>query len=186
MPTWHIGTRAPRDARLFIADLAPRVAPHPQITTDGLPQYVQAIFSTFHTNVDFAQLIKVYYRSREGEARYSPAVCVGAHPQPIIGSPDPLWVSTSYVERQNLTMRMSMRRFTRLTNAFSKKLDKLKAAVGLHYLWYNFARVHQTIKTTPAMAAGVADHRWTAEEIAGLLDLPEYAETFRTAKVGAK
>ncbi len=185
VPTWYVGGRTPEDARLFIADLAPRIAPRPQITTDGLPQYVQAIFSAFHTNVDFAQLIKIYDRSREGEARYSPAVCVGAHPQTIIGAPDPLWVSTSYVERQNLTMRMSMRRFTRLTNAFSKKVTNLKAAVALHYLHYNFGRVHQTIKTTPAMAAGVTDHRWTTDDMATLLDDPRYFDVFRSAKVGA-
>ncbi len=112
-------------------------------------------------------MIKVYESGREGGARYSPAVCVGSHPQTMIGDPDPLWVSTSYVERQNLTMRMSMRRFTPLPLV-------------------QLARIHQTIRTTPAMAAGVADHRWTAEEIAVLLDDPKYADLFRDARVGAK
>ncbi|MDE3113257.1 MAG: IS1 family transposase [Chloroflexota bacterium] len=184
VPTWHIDGRTPQDARLFMADLALRIASRPQITTDGLPQYVQAIFAAFGKEVDFAQVIKVYANQDSG--RYSPAVCVGAHAQTMIGSPDPLWVSTSYVERQNLTMRMGMRRLTRLTNAFSKKVANLEAAVGLYYMHYNFGRVHQTIKKTPAMAAGVGDHRWTAEEIATLLDDPKYAAVFRDAKVGAK
>lgn len=174
VPSWHVGGRTPEAARRFIADLAPRIAPRPQITTDGLPQYVQAIFAAFGKDVDFAQLIKIYESGHSDSARYSPAVCVGSHPQTVIGDPDPLWVSTSYVERQNLTMRMGMRRFTRLTNGFSKKVENLRAAVALHFMHYNFARPHQTLGgKTPAQAAGIADHRWTAEEIVALLDAYE-------------
>lgn len=185
VPTWYVGQRTPEAAQRFVADLAPRIAPHPQITTDGLPAYVQAVFRAFGKNVDYAQLIKVYEApSREGEARYSPPVCVGAHSKTIIGAPNELWVSTSYVERSNLSMRMGMRRFTRLTNAFSKKVANLEAAVALYFMNYNYVRVHQTLKTTPALAAGVSDHRWTADEIAALLDQPRYADAFKRQMPG--
>lgn len=171
VPTWHIGRRSQETATSFIADLAMRIPQRPQITTDGLPQYVKAIAAAYKWDVDFAQLIKVYDADRTGEARYSPAVCVGSHVQVMIGDPDPASISTSHVERQNLTMRMGMRRFTRLTNGFSKKVENLEAAVALHFCWYNFARQHQSLGgRTPAQAAGVADHRWSAEEIVGLLD----------------
>lgn len=174
VPTWLIGKRTEQAAYDFIADLARRLPERPQITTDGLPQYVKAIARSFRWGVDFAQLIKVYDADRTGEARYSPAVCVGAHVQVMIGEPNPASISTSHVERQNLTMRMGMRRFTRLTNAFSKKVENLEAAIALHFMNYNFARPHQSLRgQTPAMAAGVADHRWTAEEIVGLLDATE-------------
>lgn len=171
VPTWHIGQRSHNDAIAFIADLAKRIVARPQITTDGLPQYVGAIAHAYGQDVDFAQLIKVYEAGRDGSARYSPPACVGSHPQVVFGNPEPLWVSTSYIERQNLTMRMGMRRFTRLTNGFSRKVVNLEAAVALHFAWYNFGRPHQTLKgRTPAQAAGIADHRWTAEEIVALLE----------------
>jgi IS1 family transposase len=175
VPTWLVGDRTEQAAANFIADLARRIPERPQITTDGLPHYVKAIARSFKWDVDFAQLIKVYDSDRTTEARYSPAVCVGSHAQVITGNPDSAHISTSHVERQNLTMRMSMRRFTRLTNGFSKKVENLEAAVALHFAWYNLARPHQSLGgKTPAMAAGVADHRWTAEEIVGLLDAPAY------------
>ncbi len=133
-------------------------------------RYVEAIEHAFGDDIDFAQLIKQYGENRDcGEVRYSPAVCTGAKKTPVVGSPDPAHVSTSYVERQNLTMRMSMRRFTRLTNAFSKKVENHAAAVALHFMHYNFARIHQTLRVTPAMAAGVTDHVWEIGEIVGLL-----------------
>jgi len=133
-------------------------------------RYVEAIEHAFGDDIDFAQLIKQYGENRDcGEVRYSPAVCTGAKKTPVVGSPDPAHVSTSYVERQNLTMRMSMRRFTRLTNAFSKKVENHAAAVALHFMHYNFARIHQTLRVTPAMTAGVTDHVWEIGEIVGLL-----------------
>jgi hypothetical protein len=133
--------------------------------------YLDAVEVAFGANVDYAQLIKDYGKDKsEPETRYSPAKCNGVQRKHIMGFPDERHISTSYVERQNLTMRMGMRRFTRLTNAFSKKVENLAAAVSLHFMHYNFARVHQSLGMTPAMAAGIADHSWTLEEIAGLLD----------------
>ena len=133
-------------------------------------RYVEAIEHAFGDDIDFAQLIKQYGENRDcGEVRYSPAVCTGAKKTPVVGSPDPAHVSTSYVERQNLTMRMSMRRFTRLTNAFSKKVENHTTTMALHFMHYNFARIHQTLRVTPAMAAGVTDHVWEIGEIVGLL-----------------
>ncbi|MBI3077678.1 MAG: IS1 family transposase, partial [Deltaproteobacteria bacterium] len=122
----------------------------------------------FGCEIDYAMLVKLYGAAPEGETRYSPAKCIGTHTQVIAGNPDPARISTSYIERQNLTMRMSMRRFTRLTNAFSKKVENLKATVALHFMYYNFARIHQTLRVTPAMEARVSDHVWSIEEIIGL------------------
>jgi len=141
----------------------------------------------FKRDVDYAQLIKTYEAATGAEARYSPPRVTSTTKKVILGDPDESKISTSYVERMNLNMRMGMRRFTRLTNGFSKKLDNLKAATALYFAWYNFARVHQSLHgKTPAMAAGITDHRWSAEQIAGILDDPKYAEVFRDAKVGAK
>jgi hypothetical protein len=124
----------------------------------------------FGSNIDYAMLVKIYGRvSEQGEVRYSPAQCMGAKKAVISGSPEKMHISTSHTERQNLTMRMQMRRFTRLTNAFSKKIENHEAAIALHYMHYNFARIHQTLRVTPAMAAGVSDHVWSLEEIVGLL-----------------
>ncbi|MFY9580131.1 MAG: hypothetical protein WAQ33_12485 [Gaiellaceae bacterium] len=144
-----------------------------QITTDGLAAYREAISSAFDGTADHAQLHKVYGldpKLRGSERRYSPPMVTSTQVTVVSGDPDPGEISTSYVERQNLTMRMGMRRFTRLTNGFSKKVENLAHAVSLHYLHYNFGRVHQTLKATPAQAAGVADKRWTHADIAGLLD----------------
>jgi hypothetical protein len=148
-----------------------------QFTTDGLKFYLEAVEGAFAGEIDYAMLIKLYGADPEPQRRYSPAKCIGTETHVIVGMPDADHISTSYVERQNLTRRMRMRRFTRLTNAFSKKLDNLAAAVALHFMHYNFVRVHQTLKTTPAMAAGVADHEWRLEEIVALLDqIPAAAE----------
>lgn len=168
--TWLLGDRDGGTARNFIDDLRDRLANRVQVTTDGHRVYVDAIENAFGTEVDYAMLIKHYgAEKRVGEARYSPAVCTGIKKVAMIGLPDEEDVSTSYVERQNLTMRMSMRRFTRLTNAFSKKVENHAHAVALHFMHYNFARVHQTLRVTPAMAAGVTDHVWELNEIIDLL-----------------
>jgi IS1 family transposase len=177
--SWLVGDRSADSARLLIDDLAFRVNRRIQLTTDGHSAYLSAVEGRLGADVDYAMLVKLYDApaGQDNERRYSPAVCTGYDIRPISGDPDPAHISTSYVERQNLTMRMSMRRFTRLTNGFSKKVENLAAAVSLHFVYYNFARPHQTLtranggrKTTPAMAAGKANHVWTLTEIAGLLD----------------
>jgi IS1 family transposase len=172
--SWYVGGRAYEDAAAFMADLSERLRDRIQLTTDGHGAYPNAVGLAFRHNIDFAQLVKRYAADRTGEARYSPAVCTGARVRVDRGNPDPAKISTSYVERQNLTMRMGMRRFTRLTNGFSKKLDNHMAAIALHFAYYNFARPHTTLANpyprTPAMAAGIADHVWSMTEIAALLD----------------
>ena len=175
---WHIGPRDARSAGPFIQDVADRLVGRVQITTDGLSAYLPAMYDAFGPTVDFAQLVKVYEgnEERRGQARYSPAKHVGTKRNRISGDPDLIAASTSHVERSNLTMRMGMRRFTRLTNAFSKKIANHEKAVALHFMYYNFARIHQTLRVTPAMAAGIADHVWTVEEIAGLLERQDRRE----------
>jgi IS1 family transposase len=170
VPCWAIGGRDAGYAHEFIHDLASRLAGRVQLTSDGHKAYLEAIEDAFGADIDYAQLVKLYGVERESEARYSPAKCIGIKAHAVTGDPDARYVSTSYVERQNLTMRMSMRRFTRLTNAFSKKFANHAAAVALHFMYYNFARIHQTLRVTPAMEAGVADHVWTIEEIVELLE----------------
>jgi hypothetical protein len=151
-------------------DLKSRLVNRVQLTTDGHRAYLFAVEDAFGCEIDYAQLQKIYGSPQHTpETRYSPAICMGARKAIISGNPDYSHVSTSYVERQNLTMRMSMRRFTRLTNAFSKKLDNLEHAVALHYMHYNFCRIHQTLRVTPAMEAGVSDYVWSIEEIIDLL-----------------
>ena len=137
-------------------------------TTDGLKMYGEAVEGAFGMDVDYAMLIKLY-GSDSFDTKYSPGDCIGTQTAVMQGNPDPLHISTSFIERQNLTMRMQMRRFTRLTNAFSKKIDNLGHAVALHFMHYNFCRVHQTLRVTPAMEAGIADHVWSIEEIVNLL-----------------
>jgi IS1 family transposase len=170
VPSWLVGRRDGVYASRFVCDLAGRLAYRVQVTTDGLRAYLQAVEDGFGGDVDYAQLIKLYGQEPAGEARYSPPECVGCERHRITGEPDPVSISTSYVERQNLTMRMAMRRFTRLTNAFSKKVENHAHAVALHYMHYNFARIHQTLRITPAMRAGVTNRLWTVEDIAGLAD----------------
>jgi IS1 family transposase len=171
--SWAVDTRTTRAARDFIDDLRSRLTHRVQLTTDGNKFYLDAVDIAFGNEVDYAQLVKLYGADPEEERRYSPAVCIGARSETASGNPDPKHISTSYVERQNLTMRMSMRRFTRLTNAFSKKVWNHGCAVALHFMYYNFARPHQSLKNpyprTPAMAAGLTDRVWTVEEIVGLL-----------------
>jgi IS1 family transposase len=175
VPSWFVGNRTAEDGFLFMMDLKGRLRDsHVQLTTDGLRAYSSAIGFSFGTEVDWAVLQKHYGADPSGERRYSPGICTGYDIDVKRGDPDPSKISTSYVERQNLTMRMSMRRCTRLTNGFSKKAENFSHAIALHYMHYNFARPHSSLKNpyprTPAMAAGVADHVWTTAEIAGLLD----------------
>ena len=171
MISWRLGPRDLATAYDFMNDLSERLATRIQLTTDGHKVYVEAVENAFGMEIDYAMLRKVYGTDTEvSETRYSPAKCLGCEVKYITGEPDPKHISTSYVKRQNLTMRMSMRRFTRLTNAFSKKLENHAATVALYFMYYNFARVHQTLRVTPAMEAGIADHVWSIEEIVGLLD----------------
>ncbi|MCX5904963.1 MAG: IS1 family transposase [Proteobacteria bacterium] len=165
VPAWYVGSRNLMDATAFMKDLAGRLASRVQLTTDGHRMYIDAVEDAFGGNIDFSQLVKIYEATGENEKRYSPAKCTGIKKYDISGFPVPSEVSTSYVERQNLTMRMSMRRFTRLTNAFSKKVENLACAVALHFMYYNFCRIHQTLRVTPAMEAKVTGHVWGVEEI---------------------
>lgn len=175
VPSFLVGLRDGATATEFCMDLAARMASRVQLTTDGLKIYLSAVEEAFGGEVDYAMLDKIYGGGpTDAEHRYSPAVCIGSEKRCIQGSPDPKHVSTSYVERQNLTMRMSMRRFTRLTNAFSKKVENLIAAVAVHYQYYNFCRPHMSLKgQTPAMAAGVAARPWTVREVISLLENPK-------------
>jgi IS1 family transposase len=172
--SWMVGSRDGDAAKTFIADLAPRLRNRVQLTTDGHRVYVEAVERAFGADVDYAMLVKVYGEGpRSPERKYSPSEFVCATKQKVNGNPDLAQVSTSYVERQNLTMRMSCRRFTRLTNAFSKKVDNHAHAVALHFMHYNFGRIHKSLRVTPAMQAGIADHVWSLEEIAALVPEPE-------------
>jgi IS1 family transposase len=175
VPSYRIGPRDLQEATAFIHDLSRRVSGRVQLTSDGLPYYVKSVRDAFRGEVDYAQLVKVYGDPPKDERRrYSPAKCIEAVPNPIYGSPDPEKINTSFVERQNLTMRMSMRRFTRLTNAFSKKVENLTAAVSLHFAYYNYCRPHQSLGgKTPAMAAGLEDHIWKVDELIALLSAAE-------------
>jgi IS1 family transposase len=178
VPSWWVGQHTAGDAWELLSDLRDRLANRVQLTTDGHKIYLTTVPDTFAGDIDYAMLIKEYGNTpADGPStRYSPAPCTGIKVKKIAGSPDPAHIATSYVERQNLTIRMSMRRFTRLTNAFSRKLANLTAAVSLHFMYYNFGRPHQTLTkrygtpTNPAMAAGMADHVWALAEIARLLD----------------
>jgi len=168
VPSFMVGTRNARSAKLFMDDLAGRLANRVQLTTDGHKAYLEAVDNAFGGDIDYAMLVKIYESSQE-ETRYSPAKCNGSKTEKISGNPDPKNISTSYVERQNLTMRMNMRRFTRLTNGFSKKVENHAYHLALHYMHYNFCRVHKTLRVTPAMEAGIADHVWTLEEMISLV-----------------
>lgn len=165
IPSYRVGKRTKIEASIFMRDIAMRMSNRVQLSTDGLNSYVDAVERAFGTDVDYGQAVKFYEAEPIGPGRYSPPRVVAMEQTVVAGSPDPAHISTSIVERQNLTMRMNMRRFTRLTNAFSKKLDNLKAAVGLHFAHYNFVRVHSKVRTSPAMAAGVASTLWTLEEL---------------------
>jgi IS1 family transposase len=169
VPSFMVGRRDAQTAKIFIDDLASRLANRVQLTTDGNKVYLEAVEGAFGCEVDYAMLVKMY-ESTQDETRYSPARCTGCLGTPITGYPDRKYISTSFIERQNLTMRMGMRRFTRLTNAFSKKIENHAFHLALHYMYYNFVRIHKTLRMTPAMKVGVTDHLWSVEEIAGLLD----------------
>lgn len=173
--SWLLGARDTDAALAFTHDLESRLANRVQLTSDGHRPYLQAVDAAFGDEVDYAMLVKMYGSSPQAETRYSPAECVGAKKQIIEGKPDPKHISTSYVERQNLTMRMHMRRFTRLTNAFSKKVENHAAAIALHVMYYNFVRIHQTLKVTPAMAAGVTDRLWEIADVVVLIEQWEAA-----------
>jgi IS1 family transposase len=164
IPSFTVGNRDAASARMLIEDLASRLKSRIQLTTDGLRVYVNAVEDAFGAEIDFAQLHKIY-ASTQDETRYSPAVCIGCERKTVMGNPNPEYISTSYVERSNLSMRMGMRRFTRLTNGFSKKIENHAASVALYFMHYNFCRVHKTLRVTPAMEAGLTDHVWTIEEM---------------------
>lgn len=176
VPSWLVGLRNNECATEFINDLKDRLSCRVQLSTDGHKMYLDAVDNTFGSEIDYGMIVKMYGTEMEQEKRYSPAKCLGTEKKVIQGNPDQKLISTSYVERQNLTMRMSMRRFTRLTNAFSKKIENLEHAVALHFMYYNFARPHKTLTpngslgVTPAMAAGITDHIWTVDEIVQLAE----------------
>jgi IS1 family transposase len=170
VPCWHVGRRDGNAAHEFIGDLASRLINRPQVTTDGLKSYLDAVDTAFGGEVDYAMLVKLYGPSPEGEHRYSPAECTGAIKTPIQGNPDMAHVSTSYAERNNLNVRMHSRRMTRLTNAFSKKMENHAHAMSLHFFYYNFVRIHKTLKVTPAMAAGVTDRLWEVSDMVAVLE----------------
>jgi IS1 family transposase len=167
--SWMVGERNGATAFQFMQDLAGRLTNRVQLTTDGFKSYLNAVEGVFGADIDYAMLIKIYGDTTEGQKRYSPAECTGTKRETITGSPDKKHISTSYIERQNLTMRMSIRRFTRLTNAFSKKLENHIASIAIHYMYYNFCRIHQTLRVTPAMAAGVTDRLWSIQDLIALL-----------------
>ena len=173
IPSWFIGDRSGESARQFLLDLHDRLVGRVQLTSDGLPSYLDAVSDAFAGEVDFAQLIKVYSAPKaepEAARRYSPTECIGAERRRITGNPDPDHISTSYSERSNLSIRMGLRRFTRLTNAFSKKVKNHVHSLAIYFMHYNFVRIHQTIRCTPAMAAGVTDHLWELADMVRVLE----------------
>lgn len=167
---WYVGDRDADAARVFIDDLATRLTERVQLTSDGHTAYLTAVDVAFGLDIDYAQLVKIYGNTPEGEKRYSPAECIGARKQRVVGKPDPDHISTSYVERSNLTLRMHNRRFTRLTNAFSKKFLSHVHMVALYTTWYNWVRIHKTLRVTPAMASGLTDKLMGFEDIVALMD----------------
>jgi IS1 family transposase len=179
IPCWHVGTRGAESAYDFIHDLASRLSNRVQLTTDGHKAYVMAVEDAFGSDIDFAQLVKMYGtpgQTKEDHRRYSPAECTGARKERITGNPNMKHVSTSFVERSNLTMRMHMRRFTRLINAFSKKLANHMTTVSLHFMFYNFCKIHSTLRVTRAMEAAIDDHVWTMEEVVMMADTQDVTE----------
>ena len=163
IPNFRVGKRNAANAWYFVQDLQARMANRIQLTSDGFRPYVNAVEDAFGTDVDYAMLVKVYSDSGQADTRYSPGEIVDVRTIPITGNPKPRLISTSHIERQNLTIRMQLRRFRRLTNAFSKKLENMKAALSLHFAWYNFCRIHSSLRVTPAMAAGVTETVWPIE-----------------------
>lgn len=172
VPAWFVGHRDGEHARAFIVDLAARMANRIQLTSDGFPAYQDAVADAFVGEVDYAQLVKSYGQdpSNRTEKRYSPAVCLGAEKRPVTGNPDRKHVSASYVERQNLNIRMGIRRFTRLTNAFSKKMENHVHALSIYFMHYNFCRIHTTLRVSPAMAAHVSQTLWSMEDVVAMIE----------------
>ncbi len=170
IPSWFVGGRDSDAAMIFMEDLASRLANRVQLTSDGHRAYLEAVEGVFGSDIDYAMLVKLYGPSGDGEKRYSPAECIGAVKHRIEGNPDPKYVSTSYAERSNLSVRMHTRRFTRLTNAFSKKIENHAHSVALFAMYYNFVRIHKTLRTTPAMAAGVTSRLWEIGDIVDVLE----------------
>jgi IS1 family transposase len=170
VPCWLVGLRDAEYGSVFMQDLARRLKHRVQLTTDGHRAYLEAVESAFGADIDYAMLVKLYGQPQDAETRYSPAECIGTQTHRIQGHPDPVHVSTSFAERQNLSMRMAMRRMTRLTNGFSKKVENLGHATSLYFMYYNFARIHSTLRVTPAMEAKLTSHVWTIEEILSLLE----------------
>lgn len=168
--SYLVGGRDSEYANAFMQDVADRLANRVQLTTDGHRAYLNAVEGAFGADVDYAQLIKIYGEAPDAEKRYSPADCIGARKEAVTGKPDKAMISTSHVERQNLSMRMHMRRFTRLTNAHSKKFENHCHMISLYTVWYNFVRMHKTVKMSPAMAAGVSDTLWEMSDIVKLID----------------
>jgi hypothetical protein len=181
MVSWMVGGRDSETAKLFMEDTASRLANRVQLTTDGHKPYLTAVAGAFGGEIDYAMLVKLYGETPGGQRRYSPAECLGTRTAVVTGTPDPKHISTSFTERQNLTMRMSMRRFTRLTNAFSKKLDNHCHALALYFVWYNFVRIHKTLRVSPAMAAGLTDRLWDTADIVKLADKYEASRMARAA-----
>lgn len=172
-PSFIVGNRDAVSAKMFIDDLASRLASRVQLTTDGLKVYLEAVKGAFGADINYATLVKIYESTQE-ETRYSPARCVGCDLKTAQGKPDPKHISTSFVERQNLSMRMGMRRFTRLTNTFSKRIENHAYSIALYYMHYNFVRIHKTLRVTPAMEAGVTNRLWTIDDLVNLLPEPVY------------
>lgn len=178
IPAWFIGDRTAQSAYRLMRNLSPRLANRVQLSTDGHRAYLVAVQAAFlHTPIDYGMLVKIY-GDNTAEGRYSPGVVTGTEREAVMGNPNMAAICTSHAERQNLTMRMQMRRFTRLTNGFSKKLENHRLACAIHFVHYNFARIHQSLRITPAMAAGLSDHVWEPSEMVGLL---VSAETVLTA-----
>lgn len=176
MPSWYIGARDSEAAMIFMDDLAKRLAHRVQLTSDGHRPYLEAVEGAFGGGIDFAQLVKIYGPGLEGARRYSPPECLGAVKNRVEGNPDPKHISTSYVERNNLTIRMHSRRFTRLTNAFSKKVENHAHAFALHAMYYNFVRIHSAHRMSPAMAAGVTKKLWEMSDIVAVIETYEAAD----------
>lgn len=172
--SWFVGNRDAESANYFMQDVASRLSTRVQLTTDGLKAYLDAVDLAFEGLIDYAQLVKLYgaeYSKHAGaEKKYSPAECIGTKTQRVFGQPDEKYISTSYIERQNLTMRMHMRRFTRLTNAFSKKVENHCHAIALHFVYYNFCKIHMSLRVTPAMEAGLTKKLWDVQDIVNLID----------------
>jgi IS1 family transposase len=182
--SFYVGDRTSTSAMTFVDDLKERLANRIQLTTDGHRAYVDAVHTVFGRDVDYGILQKIYGKEPESERRYSPARCIGAEKNSVLGNPDQKYISTSFVERQNLTMRMHMRRFTRLTNAFSKKVENHACAIALHCMFYNFVRIHKTLKVTPAMAAGVTKRLWEMSDVVDMIDAWE-AKQVRQIRLAA-